>query len=306
MSFAEADFRRPGSSKLETDSVSYFKATVQIAMITQSILVALYSAGTTVRSLGDIQQDITLHDAQLREWVVSLPPGLKFMSEDWGEQGSMPQLRSERMHLMFLYCSARILLTKPCLNGLRQAVQEHNVPETFVRRMAAVCVATARDVADVLPDQPDPRPLYENGPWWSLVHFLMQAVSIFLLKLSNSSPGHNDNVELFVYAKKLIRWIGVMQDPMARQAYAIAFSTLQTLADRLGLDAAYPYPLPPPSSLQTVGSMDPLALLVDDLMPTPDGLADRQPGELLDLIDPAFDEMNRESMSGMDWKTEEQ
>ncbi|KAF2655822.1 hypothetical protein K491DRAFT_657751 [Lophiostoma macrostomum CBS 122681] len=303
MSFAEPSFAQPGGSKFEVHSVSYFRATIQIAVITQSILGALYSAGTAVRSLGDIQQDIFLHDTQLSEWAESLPPGLKFMTEDWEERGQPARSRSERMHLMFLYCSARISLTKPCLNDFRHAVQEQDAPETFVRRMAMNCVSAAKDVADVLPDQPDPRPLYENGPWWSLVHFLMQAASIFLLKLSYLSPGRTENVEVLLYATKLIRCIGVMQDPMARQAYGIAFNTLQTLTDRLGLDAAYSVPLPPPSSVQITQGVRHSVIMADNLIPTSATLA--QQGEPLVLIDPALDRMAHDLMDGPDWKIED-
>jgi hypothetical protein len=219
---------------------SYFKGVAQLGIITQNILTSLYSAGTMIRALADIQQDMVQLSQRLDQWVVSLPPefNIQTHSPRVGPNLSLPAFFRERMLLGFTYCSARILLTRPCLFALNhsQAAADLNIPTTFIRRMADVCVDAAKTVTDFLPDQPNALFIYENGPWWCIVHSLMQTASVFLLGLSYSVPGSQEVVVLLRYARKLVRWLRVMKDPLAERAYQMALSTLEAVAGRLSLD----------------------------------------------------------------------
>jgi hypothetical protein len=112
----------------------------------------------------------------------------------------------------------------------------HDVSPTFIRRMANICVDAAKTMTDLLPAQPHALFVYQNGPWWSIVHNMMQAFLVFLLELSYYPLIQQGTAELSKYAKKLVRWLRAMQDPLAERAYQIALNTLDAVASRLAID----------------------------------------------------------------------
>jgi hypothetical protein len=219
------------TTKADANSGSFFKALVQVAIINQNTLTALYSAGTAIRPVNEIQLDIIRLGQRLEQWVASLPVDLNFQNR----QVRSNNYRRERMLLGFQYCSAKILLTRPCLGGLGQ-LGEQNMSDNFVRRMASTSVDTAKIIVNLLPDQPNTVPFYENGPWWSIVHYLMQAVSVFLLALLNASRIGQEPSLLASCLRKLVNWLREMQDPLAERAYRMSFDAFQAVAARLSID----------------------------------------------------------------------
>ncbi|KAF2259054.1 hypothetical protein CC78DRAFT_572112 [Lojkania enalia] len=222
----------------EANPGSFFRAIVQMGLITQNVILTLYSTGTVVRSLGDVQNDIVGFVQRLDQWSASLPPEFDFQTQRLGPSRFSDRHARERMILGLHFCSARILLTRPCLGGLGQIPTDSNVSQAFILRMAKICVEAAKTAADFLPDQPFPLFIYEKGPWWSIVHYLMQAVSIFLLTILHSSTTTQDRAMLSEYSKKLIRWLRTMPDPLAERGYRLSFSTFEAVAGCFLLDVA--------------------------------------------------------------------
>ncbi|KAF2190426.1 hypothetical protein K469DRAFT_559877 [Zopfia rhizophila CBS 207.26] len=219
---------------------SYFKALVQISIITQNIPSALYSAGTMIKSWEEIQQSVTELTKRLDHWVLALPAEFNFQQQHSRSKESDLESQThtrERMLLGFYYFSAKILLTRPCLGRLGQG-SKGNMTDTYVCRMTQACIDAAKATANILPDCPDPLFLYQTGPWWSIVHNIMQAISAFLLRLSYCSSGSQDTVVLVQYVKKLLRWLRAMQDnnALAERAYQVAFGTLEAVAARTSID----------------------------------------------------------------------
>jgi hypothetical protein len=228
----------PNFGVAEANSGSYFKAVVQLCIISQSILASLYSAGTTTRPSGDLQQDIHQIRQRIDDWVAQLPVTFNFQAPFNNVTTSDNTAFRQRTMLAFQYCSAKILLTRPCLNGLGKLDKEHKAgasPASFLRNMADVCVETAKMEVDLLPDQPQPHFLYEFGPWWILVHHLMQALAVFLLALSHSPTIHRNNMVLAGYCMKIIRWLDAMEGSQAERAHQVAVGCYDIVAARLSL-----------------------------------------------------------------------
>ena len=216
---------------------SFFKAIAQVGLITQEVLSSLYSAATMIRLIASVQQDTIQLSRRLDQWVAGLPSEFNFQVHDprLGPNISSPHFR-ERLLLGFHFYSARILLTRPAFSSINQIASDFSNPATFTRRMADMCIDAAKTVTNFLPDQPNPHFIYATGPWWSIVHTLMQAVSVFLLGLLYSIPGSQDIVMLLQYAKKLVRWLRGMKDSLAERAYQVSLNTLDAVAQRLSLD----------------------------------------------------------------------
>jgi hypothetical protein len=216
----------------KTNSRSYFSAAVQLSIITQEIIALLYSADTTIRSPSDLQQHSVRLDQRLDQWVMSLPLELNFQA--LSRSNSLVFLR-ERMLLGFQLCSARILLTRPYLSVRWQYCSEEN-QAAVTRCMGSNCIEAAKTMVDFLPDVSDQHFIYDQGPWWCVVHHMIQAVSIFLLCLSYTSPKSQDRLVLLCYMKKVIRWLRTMHDPVTERAYTVALTTFDGVAKLLSED----------------------------------------------------------------------
>ncbi|KAK7177770.1 hypothetical protein PSPO01_16178, partial [Paraphaeosphaeria sporulosa] len=92
-------------------SGSYFRAVVQLNTISQSILTSLYSAGSTIRSLGDLQKDAVQIGTRIDDWVVKLPINLYFQAPANNVATSDKVAFRQRTMLAFQFWSAKILLT---------------------------------------------------------------------------------------------------------------------------------------------------------------------------------------------------
>jgi len=170
-------------------------------------------------------------DHRLEQWLLALPQEFNFQIPVIGTN----KFSRERMILGFQLCSARMLLGRLCLNPRRQASREGN-EATFARRMGNSSIEAAKTIVDSLPEEPSAQFIYDQGPWWCIVHHMMQAVSVFLLGLSHPASVSQDGVILMHYVKKVIWWLQVMQDPVAGRAYHVAVSTFEIVLRRHNVD----------------------------------------------------------------------
>ena len=223
-----------GLITMEANSGSYFQAAIQLSIITQSIMTSLYSAGTMIRSQTELQQDMTQLGLRLDMWFNSLPS--EFNSQRPPSVSSEPFVR-ERILLAFQLCSAKMLLTRPCLTGRRSSWREAN-EISFTSRMANACLDAAITIVNFLPDEPRSDLIPEQGPWWCITHHVMQAVSVLLLALSYSTTTSHDPSSLIQSTKKAVCWLRNMQDPVAERAFHVALNLLDGVAGRYGVDVS--------------------------------------------------------------------
>jgi hypothetical protein len=80
--------------------------------------------------------------------------------------------------------------------------------------------------------------LNQVGPWWSMAHHLMQALTVLLLELSQSTTDEPKDQEILPKVKELIRWLRVlkMKDRVAGRAHESAFGILQRIGSRKNVD----------------------------------------------------------------------
>ncbi|KAH7126817.1 fungal-specific transcription factor domain-containing protein [Dendryphion nanum] len=222
----------PSKNQEPANSGSYLKATIKIGTIVQQILSNLYSAQVATKSWEDVQNIISQLSEKLETWASLLPPSFSMAHDK-----SHPQYR-DRTGLEISYWSAKIILTRPCLCRLdRHIVHQSERSHNFNRKTAEVCVDAALNITRLLPDEPfrNRTQIYKIGPWWSMVHIVMQALTVMLLEMSNPSfKTYDDHKSLTQSFKKLIRWLRSMKanNAMAIRAYRIAFSLMKRVAAR--------------------------------------------------------------------------
>lgn len=213
---------------------SFLRCLANLSKIGQNTIIGLYSARLTSKSWKDTQGVIAGLCNELEMWAANLPPGLNFTQPNIGG-GFM----RERFIVQMSYIRVKILVTRPCLCRLDNRISEQTkVSSDFNNEMARKCVSAAKTLTDILPGQANAAYLYQIGPWWSMTHHLMQALTVLLLELSYDAVHDPESEEILPKVKKLIRWLRVLKrnDRVAGRAHDLAFEVLQDLASRLNID----------------------------------------------------------------------
>jgi hypothetical protein len=213
------------STPKEPNSGSYFKAVVTLSIIVQDISSSLYSVATMIRPSKELQVEVTHLEQRLEEWAHLLPPQFNFQIRDI--ETDVRFIR-ERTTLRFQLCSAKMLLTRPYLSGRKQQYRG-NEEANFSNRMGNICIEAAKSMVDFFPENSNGRVVYGQGPWWCIVHYMMQAVAVFLLGLSNPTCTSHKGAMMVQYARRTIRYLQSMEDPLALRASYIALETFDTV-----------------------------------------------------------------------------
>jgi len=204
-------------------------------MIMQKAMIELYAPTVVTESWEHVQQAIARLCERLEAWSVSLPSGLNF-----NQTNASANFQRERLILQIRYIETKILITRPCLCRLDARIANQTKDSSdFNKRTARTCARTAKAMADLLPDDVDPTYLYKAGPWWSVVHNLMQALIVMLLEMSYGTVHFpEDGKEILASVKKLIRWLKAMakNNPIAERAYTVAFGMLHRVALQFNAD----------------------------------------------------------------------
>ncbi|OJD29884.1 c6 transcription factor [Diplodia corticola] len=213
-SSAPASEDRKAILRLESipSTATHFRRRVQLALISQKILVNLYSAATVQKSWERAQYEISALNDEVDHWYRGLPREYQFAhSEDESK------FYRERILLGFGFYSTKIILTRPCLCRIDKRIEKQGLgSKNLDQERARDCVMAARSISDLLPDMDAPNVnwIYRNGPWWCIVHHLMQAMTVLMLELAfevcHMADPPVDQKSILQIAKKLLRWLTAM------------------------------------------------------------------------------------------------
>ncbi|KAF2000680.1 hypothetical protein P154DRAFT_575736 [Amniculicola lignicola CBS 123094] len=226
------------SFNVHANSGAFLRETVKIGKITQKALVSLYSATMVTNTWEKVQEHIMDTLSEVEDWANSLPPDYTFL----GAHGINEDYIRERTILAMYYYSAKMMATRPCLCRLdRRIGNQTKSSDDFNRNMAVTCVTAAKSVADLLPD--DARhhraAIYRNGPWWSIVHNIMQALTILMLEIAFEPASFPQDKQLMLPSlKKLVHWLREMGNnyTLAKRAYQIGFDLLKKTVANVDID----------------------------------------------------------------------
>ncbi|KEF54992.1 uncharacterized protein A1O9_08644 [Exophiala aquamarina CBS 119918] len=148
----------------------------RLSMISNQIMTQLYMPNQS-NSWASVQKKIANLDIQLLDWHKSLPDDLDL--ESTVPSGTDPRAKIE---LALHYQSVRMILHRPCLCHI-QILAESTFSRDFNYSNARSCVYGAVALVNILPDNPTRHEAYQLLPWWNLLHYLGQALAVFILEL---------------------------------------------------------------------------------------------------------------------------
>lgn len=179
----------------------YFLYLVDLALIMRESIDTIYAPGAARKSWREIETAIAVLDGKVDAWHSRLSPAYHFT------QGT-PGLEQQRTSLAFHFYSTKLLISQPCLNRLTRHGPGAETSGSFCDTMADVCVNAAGQMIGLFPELPDPTWVYHVSPWWCILHFLTQPLTVLLIELLLRSKAETAKHQTVLgQVCKVTRWL---------------------------------------------------------------------------------------------------
>lgn len=186
---------------------TFFVQYAHLTSLAASVLTKLYSPQIRHVKWSELQSTILELDKQLSDWNDNLPASCRI---DSARQGSERQ--ADLIAIRMLFHSTRIIINRPCLCRLDRRIRSQSKDSNSINiNSASRCVASARCILALLPDQPDLSIIYQGSLWWMGFHHIKRAATVLILEityLSEHTPAAGEDI--LVDAKKGINWLHAM------------------------------------------------------------------------------------------------
>jgi hypothetical protein len=210
---------------LKPNHVLYFVCFLDLSRLMRQVVEALYAPDVSQYLPTDPEIVITDLNIKADVWLTKLPSAFKFMDE---KRATDRDYRCLRLGLQ--YYSAKILISKPCLHSLDwSSAGDHR----FYEKTGDSCVEAACHMLGLFPAAFDATWLTEVAPWWSVLHYLVQATTVLLIRVSVSADSSRN---LRHALDKAATWLSGMslKDLASQRAYAVCASLLEQLDPMAG------------------------------------------------------------------------
>jgi Fungal specific transcription factor domain len=259
-SLSKPDFSRTPSEQAELEWAKnvppngslYFLHLVQLTRLTQGIFHKLYTPAAISGSWKHVQTVIDDLQRHLDDWYKALP-----VTFDFKRKQRDREFYEYRLGLGFFYYGTCITINRPTLCRLdRKMPRQSKESSEFNSGAAARCLEAAIDMLTLIPDEPNAIGLNRIGPFFSLLHWLMQACTVLMLELSfrvYHMPQEAENI--LEAATKAVRWIHSMgeENPSARRAWIFCNAMLRQAARKIGREV-HDLPEQPPGRQPSMSS----------------------------------------------------
>jgi len=211
----------------------YFLHLVQACRLMQAAFHRIYSPTSIKARWSDMQFRIKELNEQLDSWYRKLPTAFDFRRNQRDKDFMEP-----RLSLGFLYYSIKMVIHRPCLCRMdRKLPTQTAKSQEFNHSAATTCVRSAQEQLALIPDVPNAVGFLKVGPWTTILHNLVQAVTVLMLEISfrtHHMPEQAD--EIVDSAKKATRWLHALgeENLAAARAWQLCNTMLRDAAAKIG------------------------------------------------------------------------
>lgn len=208
----------------------YFLYFVELGLTMRESVDILYAPGAARKSWREVEASISALNSKADAWLSRLPETFRFT----GPQGDVAFER-QISSLAFRYYSTKLIITQPCF---RHATRQNGTPSlgNFCDTMTDQCVNIATQMLALLPEPPDSSWLYHIAPWWCVLHYLMQAMTVLLTELFlRARPGTLQYRKVQESVDKGNRWLYDMsgRDVCSQRAWLVCNEILSRYSPEL-------------------------------------------------------------------------
>ncbi|KAL2871707.1 transcription factor domain-containing protein [Aspergillus lucknowensis] len=205
----------------------YFFYFVDFTIIMRRAIDSLYSPEFARRPWLTISASIMDLVQETDEWLNRVPHVFQFRVNH-----PSTQFERQRWSLAFRFYSLRITLSRPSLCRSERQRPPNEASALSQQRIARICIDSACELLDLLPDKPDASWLVQVSPWWCVLHYLMQSVTVLLIEMEFCMRFHADGAShITLHLGKGMDWLsslGSISDP-AKRAWDVCNSIYNRL-----------------------------------------------------------------------------
>lgn len=172
----------------------YFFCLADLIVISHTASTRVYSSDSVKQGRDEIESRIDLYNSTMVDWRSGLPDSI---SSDVINSGPNLSIKDAyRVSLAMHYHSTRIILNRPCLTRKKDEKSDGKARFSRARRnIETTCLLSAMDMLSIFPDEPNAEWL-RCVPWWNVLHFLVQSITILLINISFDSPSQKQRSQM--------------------------------------------------------------------------------------------------------------
>lgn len=230
---SEPDQMQAGGCETVTPNISlYFLHLVDLTLIARQAVRALYAPEVARNSWAGAEMTISFLNKKADIWVSGLPSAFQFRQESRLSD-------RQTISLGFRFYTTKILILQPCLFRYSQQASGVDITGSSCNKMAALCVDSACEMFNLLPDLPGSAWLLQFSPWASVLHYLMQSMTVLLMYLfTRESPTADKSAMVIAAINKGLRWLHDMsrKDTPSQQAWLLCKKLLSDFDSAPGVN----------------------------------------------------------------------
>jgi hypothetical protein len=259
------------ATPLPITTSTYFIHRIHLAITAHEIITQLYCAAIAKESWSDVQDTIKRIDKRLNEWRHDLPANYNIIFNAWSRPDFTDPNTYPRLGLAMMFASARMILFRPCLCKFDGRIaNQSSKSKDFNQESVEKCIDSARQMINLISlSAYSPQKLYQLTPWWSIIHYICEALSVLMLEMAYKAQHlPNDAAEILGDAKKGVLWLRMMagQSVSARKAWEIFDCLVRVVAPIIRwsvYDMPTDAPVPPGYNWRKFNSKDEDPLATD-------------------------------------------
>lgn len=206
-------------------SESHFAAALELSGISNAIGSSLYLSPEDL-TWADVQATVRKFEADLARWQENLQQDLKIGNT--GEDDIDPR---SNLDVEMAFCSLRMILYRPFMCEIR-IEDESAESREFNQLSARAGVIAAIRMTDIMPEDPVAAQILQIFPWWTLLHYMSQAIAMLCLELCLNVQHMQDQTrEVMAALKKALNYLWVLA-PESKSAYR-AWGMYRPLVDKV-------------------------------------------------------------------------
>ncbi|TVY41819.1 putative transcriptional regulatory protein [Lachnellula occidentalis] len=210
--------------ELQLTTSTYFIYRTQLSIIAHEIVTQLYCASTINEKWSNVQDIIRGIDQRLNTWKENLPVEFNVDFDTVKEPNWNDPWLLQRTGLAMLFYSSRMILFRPCLCPFEGRIKNQTeASQGFSQKAVVACILSARKMISLFAwPATSPEKLYAISPWWNILNYLCEALSVLMLEMAYKSQHMpHESVHILEDAKKGVNWLAMMsgQSISARKAW---------------------------------------------------------------------------------------
>ncbi|KAL5050901.1 hypothetical protein BDW71DRAFT_171848 [Aspergillus fruticulosus] len=217
----------PDPTEIPPSNSFYFLYFVDLTIIMRRAIDSLYSPGFARRPWLTISASIMDLVQETDEWLSRVPAVFH-----WRLSHHSTHFERQRWSLAFRFYSLRIALSRPSLCRSERQKSPNEASALSQQRIARICIDSACELLDLFPDKPDALWLVQVSPWWCVLHYLMQSITVLLIEMEFCVRFHADGAShITLHLEKGLDWLhslGTISVP-SRRAWEVCNSIYNRL-----------------------------------------------------------------------------